>query len=56
MCQNGTASDLKDIPWKTRTVKLRLDEWQRLGCIWGKAIALSNLVGVMGRNELCGGV
>lgn len=44
-----------DIPWKTSTVKFRLAEWQRLS-VWGRAVAMGNLVCIMGNSEVGGGV
>lgn len=37
-------------------MELRLAEGQRLGCIWGEAIAVSDLVGLVSSNEVGGGV
>lgn len=46
----------QDVPWKTRAVKFRLAEWQRLRGVWGGAVAMSDRVGVMGSSEVGGGV
>lgn len=43
-------------PWKNRAVKFGLASWRRLSGVWGGAIAMSHLVGVMGSGEVGGGV
>lgn len=37
-------------------MKFGLAEWRRLSGVWGGAIAMSNLMGVMGSGEVGGGV
>lgn len=37
-------------------MKFGLAEWQRLSGVWGGAVAMSDLVGVMGSGEVGGGV
>lgn len=46
----------QDVPWKTRAVKFGLAKWQRLGGFLGGAIAMSDLVRVMGSSEVGRGV
>lgn len=53
--QNVTHS-YEDVPWKTRAVKFGLAKRQRLGGVLGGAIAMSDLVRVMGSSEVGGGV
>lgn len=37
-------------------MKFGLARWQRLSGVWGRAVAMSHLVGIMGSGEVGGGV
>lgn len=54
--RNRRTDVLQDIPWKTRGEKFGLAERQRLSGVWGRAVAMSNLLGVMGSGGVGGGV